>query len=111
MSSSDRQELIRNAVAFLADPKVLRLFYLDFLFYANFTIVQTQSSSLSQRVQFLETKGLTPVEIDMAMKQAALVGTVPHPERYLPIPYGPPTQNWDWRDYFVNYPAIDSDVF
>ncbi|KAG5648051.1 hypothetical protein DXG03_007086 [Asterophora parasitica] len=51
MSSPNRQELIQNAVAFLADPK-------------------SQGSPLAQRIQFLEAKGLTPPEIDIALKQA-----------------------------------------
>ena len=40
----------------------------------------------------------------MAMKQASHAGAVRHPERYLPMPY---SQKWDWRDYFVNYFAVD----
>ncbi|KAF9531989.1 hypothetical protein CPB83DRAFT_904116 [Crepidotus variabilis] len=84
----DRQELLRNAVSFLADPK-------------------TQGSTVSQRVQFLEAKGLTPAEIDIAMKQAA--NSAPPPPVGYPAQYGqnpyvmipPPAQRWDWRDYFI----------
>ncbi|WVQ72715.1 hypothetical protein IAR50_002275 [Cryptococcus sp. DSM 104548] len=50
--SSDRQELLQNAVLFLNDPKV-------------------QSSSLISRIQFLESKGLTEPEIQQALNQAA----------------------------------------
>ncbi|KAI8980653.1 peroxisomal membrane anchor protein conserved region-domain-containing protein [Trametes punicea] len=96
MSLPDRLELVRNAVAFLADPK-------------------TQASPLAQRVQFLEAKGLTGPEIEEAMRQAALNhnGTQPVPQPYPPSPYGPvygpipytpaqpPPQQWDWRDYFI----------
>ncbi|KAH9937113.1 peroxisomal membrane anchor protein conserved region-domain-containing protein [Fomitopsis serialis] len=96
MATPDRQELVRNAVVFLADPK-------------------TQASSLAQRVQFLEAKGLTSPEIDEAMKQAALQrgqmalgpSSVPYAPAYAPV-YGPspfaaqpPMQPWDWRDYFI----------
>ncbi|TFK41095.1 hypothetical protein BDQ12DRAFT_710926 [Crucibulum laeve] len=90
MASSDRQELIRNAVIFLSDPK-------------------TQASPLTQRIQFLEAKGLTPPEVDIALKQAA--ANAPGPSRqpsygpaYAPNPYalaGPLPQRWDWRDYFI----------
>ncbi|KAG5654088.1 hypothetical protein H0H81_007502 [Sphagnurus paluster] len=87
MSSPIRQEFIQNAVAFLADPK-------------------TQASPLVQRIQFLEAKGLTPQEIDVALKQAA--NTSPsyqssYPPAY-PSPYAVghlPAQRWDWRDYFI----------
>ncbi|CAA7266501.1 unnamed protein product [Cyclocybe aegerita] len=88
MSSPDRQELIRNAVAFLADPK-------------------SQASPVTQRIQFLEAKGLTPAEIDMAMKQAAYSSAPPQASywpQYGPNPYAvmpPPAHRWDWRDYFI----------
>ncbi|KAL6310008.1 peroxisomal membrane anchor protein conserved region-domain-containing protein [Sparassis latifolia] len=94
MATPKRQELIRNAVAFLADPKML-------------------SSSLSQRVQFLEAKGLSSAEIDEAMRQAALNQSGPrvpaqsypsaYPPVYGPAPYAiqPPLERWDWRDYFI----------
>ncbi|KAF4623672.1 hypothetical protein D9613_001865 [Agrocybe pediades] len=92
MSTPDRQELIRNAVAFLADPK-------------------SQASPVTQRIQFLEAKGLTPPEIDVALKQAALVTTGPV-NQTAPTPYSvnyytaarpppPPPHRWDWRDYFI----------
>ncbi|KAJ8469443.1 hypothetical protein ONZ45_g16888 [Pleurotus djamor] len=85
---SAREELLRNAVAFLSDPK-------------------SQSSSLAQRIQFLEAKGLTPSEIDMAMKQASSNQTVPTHAAGLPVygphyaPVPPPRPTWDWRDYFI----------
>jgi peroxin-14 len=72
---------------------------------------QTQASPLAQRIQFLEAKGLTALEIEDAMRQSAANHTQqqPHPASYLPV-YGPspyaaiPPQlapQWDWRDYFV----------
>ncbi|KAH6917316.1 hypothetical protein BKA70DRAFT_1178135 [Coprinopsis sp. MPI-PUGE-AT-0042] len=85
MSSPDRQELVRNAVSFLSDPK-------------------TAASPLAQKLQFLEAKGLTPSEIDIALKQSATNVSVPQPYGQ---PYGqpfgmmPPQQRWDWRDYFI----------
>ncbi|KDR85058.1 hypothetical protein GALMADRAFT_233664 [Galerina marginata CBS 339.88] len=87
----DRQELMRNAIAFLNDPK-------------------TQASPVTQRIQFLEAKGLTPAEIDLALKQAAYTGGIPsanapYASSYPPNPYTvahiPPRQRWDWRDYFI----------
>jgi len=89
MSTPDRQELVRNAVVFLSDPKTL-------------------SSPLTQRIKFLEAKGLTPSEIDLSVKQASLNQTAgpsfasPYPSVYGPSPYGPlPMHRWDWRDYFI----------
>jgi hypothetical protein len=73
------------------------------------TFVQTQASPLTQRVQFLEAKGLTGPEIEEAMRQANRSG--PHPSHIQQPPYGPvygplpyvppPNPAWDWRDYFV----------
>ncbi|KAH8102460.1 peroxisomal membrane anchor protein conserved region-domain-containing protein [Cristinia sonorae] len=97
MATADRQELVRNAVTFLADPKI-------------------QSSPLTQRVQFLEAKGLTAPEIEEAIRQAnrnQSLSMVHGPLQQAVSPYGPsygqamsyaaqpPTQTWDWRDYFI----------
>ncbi|KAG6850492.1 hypothetical protein H0H93_012493 [Arthromyces matolae] len=88
MSSTDRQELVQNAVAFLMDPK-------------------TQASPLQQRMQFLEAKGLSPQEIDAAFKQAALNTQGPshgqsYSATYTQYPLGvPAATRWDWRDYFI----------
>ncbi|KAG5733177.1 hypothetical protein E4T56_gene13835, partial [Termitomyces sp. T112] len=96
MSSPDRQELVQNAVAFLADPK-------------------TQASPLAQRIQFLEAKGLNPQEIDTALKQATSNNSGPSYQQNYPPGYGayhlgaPPSQRWDWRDYFIT--AIISGSF
>lgn len=49
---TDRAPLIQNAILFLNDPK-------------------TQSSSLTSRIQFLESKGLTEKEIEQAIREAA----------------------------------------
>jgi peroxin-14 len=93
MASSERQELIRNAVSFLSD-------------------FSSQQAPLTQRVQFLEAKGLTGPEIEEAMKQAANQTSHAQPQPalqyqssyYGPPPYSgipPPHQQWDWRDYFI----------
>jgi len=90
----DRQELVRNAVAFLTDPN-------------------SQSSPMSQRIQFLEAKGLTAVEIDDAMRQASLSQSTRMPVQSYQSPYQQPIYGsstylaqaapspWDWRDYFI----------
>ncbi|KAI0287030.1 peroxisomal membrane anchor protein conserved region-domain-containing protein [Russula aff. rugulosa BPL654] len=87
---ADRQEYIRNAVSFLADPKA-------------------QASSLAQRVQFLEAKGLTGPEIEEALRQAntsrplpSHIQQPPYGPVYGPLPYVPQLNPpWDWRDYFI----------
>ncbi|KAK0233161.1 hypothetical protein IW262DRAFT_1470284 [Armillaria fumosa] len=84
MSTPDRQELLRNAVAFLSDPK-------------------SQASPLAQRVQFLESKGLNSQEIDIALRQSSNTSapvSYPAPYSVSPFPTVPSTQ-WDWRDYFI----------
>ncbi|KAJ7103457.1 peroxisomal membrane anchor protein conserved region-domain-containing protein [Mycena belliarum] len=83
MSSADRQDLVRNAVVFLNDPS-------------------SRASPLTQRIQFLEAKGLTPAEIDLAVRQAAQGSnytTAYAPNQYSLMP--PPPYRWDWRDYFI----------
>ncbi|KAI0348473.1 hypothetical protein BDW22DRAFT_1410606 [Trametopsis cervina] len=90
MATPDRQELLRNAITFLRDPK-------------------TQSSPLAQRVQFLEAKGLTGAEIEEAMRQStvAAVTATPYVSAPYQVPYGPMAYAaqapapWDWRDYFI----------
>ncbi len=72
-------------------------------------LLQAQASSLAQRVQFLEAKGLTGSEIEEALRQAN--SSRPLPSHIQQPPYGPvhgplpyvPQLNppWDWRDYFV----------
>jgi len=89
MATQDRQELVRNAVSFLQDA-------------------QTQQAPFTQRVQFLEAKGLTPPEIQLALSQAGNQSS-PAPQPVYPQQYsgplafaGPHPQNgWDWRDYFI----------
>lgn len=81
-----RHDLVQNAVNFLQDPN-------------------SQNSTLAQRIQFLEAKGLTPVEIDDAIKQSSqnhaprlYQGPVPG----APYSFGPQAAHqWDWRDYFI----------
>ncbi|KAI6007350.1 peroxisomal membrane anchor protein conserved region-domain-containing protein [Pisolithus albus] len=91
MTTPDRQDLIKNAVAFLSD-------------------FSTQKAPLAQRVQFLEAKGLTGPEIEEAMKQAANKTPPPQPSlqpQPFSVLYGPSPYNtlqpqpWDWRDYFI----------
>ncbi|KAF9650503.1 hypothetical protein BDM02DRAFT_1386255 [Thelephora ganbajun] len=86
----DRHELVKNAVVFLSDPS-------------------SQNSSLAQKIQFLEAKGLTSAEIEDALRQASLSNAAranasyPQPV-YGPMPYQlvqPPPGQWDWRDYFI----------
>ena len=89
-----------SAVSFLSDPKV-------------------QSSTMSQRVSFLESKGLRPSEIDEAMRQAgqsqaggpsgyASYAAGPPAPYYAGAPYGAypgaaqaQQQGRDWRDWFI----------
>lgn len=113
MSTPDRQELIRNAVAFLADPKVNRLYH-SHIEYLLKHLLQSQMSPVSQRIQFLEAKGLTPAEIDLAHKQATFASAnqsvqAPYTASYAPNQYAvshlPANQRWDWRDYFVSEPT------
>jgi len=68
---------------------------------------------VTQRIQFLEAKGLTPPEIDIALKQASAAGPIQSVHANYPTPYGPNqyavapmpgAQHWDWRDYFVSSP-------
>lgn len=118
MSSSEvsprhvRQDMVASAVSFLQDPKV-------------------QQSSVSQRVSFLESKGLSPDEIDEALRQTGSSGAItagaaaqagPSHNVYAqgqgyaqgPVyynnggmpPYGmaqqqPPRYDRDWRDWFI----------
>lgn len=90
--------MVQSAVTFLADPNV-------------------QSSPFSQRISFLESKGLTSQEIDLALSQAAHSGGaggpsavahargggVPPPGAYPMVPAYPPMQppRRDWRDWFI----------
>lgn len=94
-----RQDMVASAVSFLSDPKV-------------------QSSSMSQRVSFLESKGLRPNEIDEAIRQSgaqaggsagyASYAAGPPAPYYGGAPYGAPyptaqaqQQGRDWRDWFI----------
>ncbi|WWC72753.1 uncharacterized protein I206_106717 [Kwoniella pini CBS 10737] len=104
-SSTNRQELIRNAVLFLNDPKVA-------------------SSTLTSRIQFLESKGLNEIEIQQALSQASNGNSIideQNPERPKdPSPkygynnqisnnygygqrliYPPEPPKRDWRDLFI----------
>ncbi|CAO1621267.1 unnamed protein product [Sympodiomycopsis kandeliae] len=99
-NAAPRQEMIQSAISFLSDPKI-------------------QSSSIAQRIAFLESKGLNSAEIDEALRQSGLAGQPPQPVAprgypqqqqqqqqpyYGPYPPrsqvdGPPTR--DWRDWFI----------
>ncbi|KAG2072724.1 hypothetical protein BDR04DRAFT_1096352 [Suillus decipiens] len=105
MADADRRELVRNAVSFLSDPT-------------------TQQAPIAQRVQFLEAKGLSGPEIEEAMKQAANQTArsqpVTQPHNYFqsqyptygPAPYtNHPSQQWDWRDYFITAVISGSVVY
>ncbi|KAJ2913401.1 hypothetical protein MD484_g7033, partial [Candolleomyces efflorescens] len=87
MATPDRQELIRNAVSFLNDPKA--------------RIHLTRHSITLTPLPFLEAKGLTPAEVDIAFRQAAASGPAPPPAAYGPNPYLPQPPRSDWRDYFI----------
>lgn len=104
MSSPDRQELLRNAVVFLQDPKVVPP---SFIYWHPVHISQTQASPFAQRIQFLEAKGLTPQEIDIAIKQSSSSTQSPNHQpafvaNYSQTLYPPGAQRWDWRDYFAS---------
>ncbi|KAH7104580.1 peroxisomal membrane anchor protein conserved region-domain-containing protein [Auriculariales sp. MPI-PUGE-AT-0066] len=91
-----RNDLIKNAVAFLNDPKI-------------------QSSPVAKRVEFLQTKGLTAAEIDEALGQApqsapivsqpvqpAHTSVSPYVSQQFAFATQPPlVPQLDWRDYFV----------
>lgn len=112
MATLDRTELVRNAVAFLSDPNVSETVYIYKHTHRN--NFQSQSSSLAQRIQFLEAKGLTAPEIEDALRQVGPNQSVQsyrpsyqtsYPPAYGPAPYAiapPPSNQWDWRDYFVS---------
>ncbi|KAG2159939.1 uncharacterized protein EDB93DRAFT_1074061 [Suillus bovinus] len=100
--ADDRRELVRNAVSFLSDSTA-------------------QQAPLAQRVQFLEAKGLSGPEIDEAMKQAASQATrSQQPQNNFQSPYltygsapypSYPSQQWDWRDYFITAVISGSVVY
>jgi len=75
---------------------------------------------LAQRIQFLEAKGLTPQEIDIALKQAALHNPGPSYQTPYSAGYAPPVyplvdgsiaHRWDWRDYFITAVVSGSVVY
>ncbi|KIM32711.1 hypothetical protein M408DRAFT_326457 [Serendipita vermifera MAFF 305830] len=80
-----RAELMQQAIQFLADP-------------------QTRSSTLVQRIQFLESRGLTNDEITRAIVIANQSALPPAQNPYGhtgPATAGPIHVPWDWRDYFI----------
>lgn len=115
MSSSEmsprhvRPDMVSSAVSFLKDAKV-------------------QQSTVSQRVSFLESKGLSPDEIDEALRQTGASGAITAgqaaqagpshsvypqqqqqygaPAMYYQNGYGqaqmpPQSRDRDWRDWFI----------
>jgi len=79
---SARAPLIASAVSFLRDPS-------------------TASSPLAQRIGFLESKGLTPAEIEQALAQA---NSSAGPVGAYGGPQGMRMQREyerDWRDWFI----------
>ncbi|OAA51007.1 Peroxisome membrane anchor protein Pex14p [Beauveria brongniartii RCEF 3172] len=91
-----REDLVASAVQFLQDPNVA-------------------SSSVENRVGFLQSKNLTQEEIDHALARTGAGASPAPPARYAaqgsPQPYYPPYQQqaWqpqppprrDWRDWFI----------
>lgn len=91
-----REDLVASAVQFLQDPNVA-------------------SSSVENRVGFLQSKNLTQEEIDHALARTGAGASPVAPARYAPQgspqPYYPPYQQqaWqpqppprrDWRDWFI----------
>ncbi|AGO10740.1 AaceriAGR381Cp [[Ashbya] aceris (nom. inval.)] len=94
--AEDRKELFQSAVSFLGEPSV-------------------QTAPLTKKVEFLQTKGLTEDEIQLALEQAGKAETqgrheVPQSTSisteavvrdavYETVP--PPLPRRDWKDYFV----------
>ena len=86
-SPTSRSALVSSAISFLRDPT-------------------TASSPLAQRIAFLESKGLSPQEIEHAMQSAS--STAPqqqsfgNPRRGF-AQGGPPGSEFDrdWRDWFI----------
>lgn len=77
--------MVQSAIQFLEDPKV-------------------QSSPVSQRISFLESKGLTPQEIDAALSHVGRAGGAALTQRapYPMMPAYPPARTQrDWRDWFI----------
>ncbi|WFD18204.1 peroxisomal membrane protein pex14 [Malassezia caprae] len=83
-ASGPRADMVQSAIQFLEDPKV-------------------QSSPVSQRISFLESKGLTPQEIDVALGQVGRPGAAPAPRAPYPMmpAYPPARTQRDWRDWFI----------
>lgn len=84
-STMSRNELIQSAISFLRDPT-------------------TQSSSLQQKIAFLESKGLTQPEIAMALSTSSSSSSSPGVGYGGNGSYGAtmPTEfKKDWRDWFI----------
>ena len=80
-----RTALISSAVSFLRDPA-------------------TANSPLAQRVAFLESKGLTPTEIESALASASTPAYSPNGLSYnrsTQFRGVTPEYERDWRDWFI----------
>lgn len=77
-----RQALLSSAISFLRDPS-------------------TASSPLAQRVAFLESKGLTPSEIEQALQLATSPSLGPGGTMMTPRGTVGREFERDWRDWFI----------
>lgn len=84
MASASRAPLIASAVQFLRDPAA-------------------SSSPLAKRIAYLESRGLTPQEIELAITTASGSGPAPPPgfQQAYPSRRGGPEFDRDWRDWFI----------
>lgn len=73
---------VASAVSFLRDPSV-------------------RDSPLSKKLAFLEAKGLSPQEIDAAMRMAGNTQQQPQQQYQYAPPYAGQPRQTDWRDWFI----------
>lgn len=79
-----REELLRQAAAFLVDPKVA-------------------STPMAKRIAFLESKGLTAAEIEQAIKQSSSPAPPIPPATYSAVTY---EANYPWRDAMLAFSVM-----
>ena len=77
-----RQDLIASAVKFLQDPKV-------------------QEAPLAKRISFLESKGLSPEEIKVALATSSGAPPVPPPNYPTAVISTVANEPWGWKDYTI----------
>lgn len=107
---SDRIELLKNAIAFLSDSKVCKI-AIKHSQLTRISHLQAREASYTQKIQFLESKGLTNAEIDEALRQTTATPSNIYPRSSVPssgltpsiygLPQSAPTRELDWRDFFV----------